>query len=372
MKQFSLPALTAAVLIGFIVGLSSCSSPSTNTLPGSWDKLGDYAGIPRDGAVGFTIGNFTYVGTGFNYASLTYLNDIWKYDPSSDSWYPVAPFPGQPRTNAVAFTLNGKGYVGTGYNILNGSTNPLSDFWQFDPTAGPTGTWTQVADFGFTSDQGAASVSARYGCASFTVKNRAFVGWGENISQFGYKDLWEYDDINNVWIQRPDTGSKRLNPFVFIINDMAYVGGGYDPGSLTYPVDFNKFDVTKLNADGTGSPWSAQNGLTGKDVNGNAIVQPRPRQQASTFVINGFGYLTMGTSGAGDTWQYTPSTDTWLQYYSLTTNTPIAGAARAGAVGFAVTVNSVPYGILTTGGSGNTKLDDCWRFNPIGVEPDNK
>jgi hypothetical protein len=56
----------------------------------------------------------------------------------------------------------------------------------------------------------------------------------------------------------------------------------------------------------------------------------------------------------------------------MTTNTPITGAARSSAVSFAVTVGNAGYGIITTGGSGNTKFDDCWRFNPLGVEPDYK
>jgi N-acetylneuraminic acid mutarotase len=358
--------------------ITSCNPSSSTTLLGSWDKLGDFAGIPRDGAVSFVINNFAYVGTGYNYASNQFLNDFWKYDPNSDAWYEIAPFPGDLRTGAVAFSLNGKGYVGLGYNLLNGSTNPLSDFWQYDPTVGPNGQWTRIADFAFTSDQQSATVSARYGSAAFTVTDqnstqRAFVGWGQDINQFDYKDLWEYDPTNNVWIQRPGTGSKRLYPFTFVIDNLAYVGGGYDPaGGNSYPVDINVFDVSKLNPDGSGSPWSPKNGLTGKDQNGNAITQPKTRQQASTFSIGGYGYLTMGSAGAGDCWQYNPTSDTWIQYFSMTTNIPIAGVARSAAVGFTVQVGSTTVGILTTGGNATLKYDDCWKFNPLGVEPDNK
>ncbi len=371
-RQCTLLFLSVVLMAGLACNLSSCNSTTTNAFPGSWDQLSDFAGIPRDGAVGFVINNIAYVGTGYSSFSSKYLNDFWKYDPNSDSWFPVAPFPGQARENAVAFSLNGKGYVGTGYNIVNGSNNPMSDFWEFDPAAGPMGAWNRIADFGYTSDQQAATVSARYQCAAFTVKNRAFVGWGEDIGQFGYKDLWEYDQVNNFWIQRPDAGSKRINPFVFVIDDLAYVGGGYDPGSQTYPVDIHKFDVTQLHADGSGNPWSAKNRLTGKDLKGNAILQPHTRQLASTFSINGLGYITMGDAGGGDTWQYDPVHDTWLQFFSMTTNTPIAGAPRSSAIGFTVNINGTDFGILTTGGNGTKKLDDCWKFNPAGNEPDNQ
>jgi len=373
MRRLLLLTCTMVVLGSMGFYITSCNPSSTTTLPGSWDKIGDFAGIPRDGAVGFVVNNFAFVGTGFNYSSNKFLQDFWKYDPSNDSWYPVAPFPGDPRTGAVAFSLNGFGYVGLGYNLLNGSTNPLSDFWRFDPAAGPTGTWTRIADFGYTSQQQSATVSARFGSGAFTVQNRAFVGWGVDINNFDYKDLWEYDVVNNVWIQRPDTGSKRMYPFIFVINDIAYVGGGYDPaGGASYPVDFNKFDVSSLNPDGSGSPWSSLNGLTGKDKNGNAITQPKTRQQAATFSIDGFGYLTLGSAGSGDCWQYNPATDTWLQYFSMVTNVPIAGANRLAPVSFTVQIGDSHYGILTTGGNGNNKYDDCWKFNPVGVEPDNK
>jgi N-acetylneuraminic acid mutarotase len=379
-KMRRLLLLTCTILVLGSMGfyITSCNPSSSTTLPGSWDKLGDFAGIPRDGAVAFVINNFGYVGTGYNALSNKFLQDFWKYDPASDSWYPAAPFPGDARTGAVAFTLNGIGYVGCGYNILNGSNHPLSDFWKYDPTVGPTGQWTQIADFGFSTLQQAATVSARYGCGAFTVKDatqqdRVFVGWGVDVNGFDYKDLWEYDAANNVWIQRPDTGSKRVYPFIFVIDNMAYVGGGYDPaGGGTYPVDFNRFDVTQLNPDGTGSPWTGVNGLTGKDKNGNAITQPRTRQQAGTFSIGGFGYLTEGSAGSGDCWQYNPTTDTWLQYFSMSTNIPIAGTSRSAPVSFTVKIGDSFYGILTTGGNSSIKYDDCWKFNPLGVEPDNK
>ena len=365
---------TLIVLSGTGFYISSCNPSTSTTLLGSWDKMGDFAGFPRDGAVGFVINNgindIAYVGTGYNFASNKFYQDFWKYDPTSDSWYGVAAFPGEARTGAVAFQLNGKGYVGLGYNLLNGSTNPLSDFWQYDPTVGAGGQWKRIADFGYTSNQLDTTVTARFGSGAFTVNNRAFVGWGQDINAYNYKDLWEYDAVNNVWIQRPGAGSKRIYPFIFVIDEMAYVGGGYDPaGGNSYPVDFIKFDVTQLNPDGSGSPWSAKNGLTGKDQNGNAITQPRTRQMAVTFSINGFGYLTTGTAGAGDCWQYNPSTDTWLQYFSMTTNVPITGANRAAAVGF--TINHT-FGILTTGGNSSIKYDDTWKFDPAGIEPDNK
>ncbi|MBS1490718.1 MAG: hypothetical protein JSS93_09330 [Bacteroidetes bacterium] len=394
MKQILVRSGSLLFISVLLIGLASCSNPSSTTFPGSWDKLGSFAGIPRQGAASFVINNIGYVGLGYNglnNINTAFLSDFWKYDPVADAWYQIAPFPGAGRRDAVAFVMNGKAYVGTGYNLASGVNNPLSDFWQYDPSVAPIGKWTRVADFGYSKDQLAATVSARYGCGAFAVNNRGFVGWGNDVNLYDYKDLWEFLPDSTApgsagpgyWKQRPGAGSKRAFPFTFVINngdnDIAYVGGGYDQaGGQSYPVDFIRFDVSKIST----SPWTYLNGLTGKDKNGNAIVQPRPRQQASAFAINGFGYITMGSAGAGDTWQYTPATldnngnitggDTWAQYFSITTNVPINGASRADAVGFAVTISGKGYGILTTGGNGNSSFDDCWRFDPTGIEPDYK
>jgi|GEM_PF-46372 len=389
--------------LALIVVNTSCNGPSTTTLLGSWDKIGDFPGFPRSGAVYFVINDTVYVGTGFNYqlssnsTSLGFnnafgrLSDFWKYDPSIDSWVQKASLgdsigtgPGTgagkvaaggfARSNAVGFSIGNYGYVGTG--SPDGGTTLLSDFWQFDPTAGKWGKWTRIAPF--AGGYAAQPLAPRYSALAFTIQGRGFVGGGTTFGKMNLKDFWEFvpgdgSFLSGTWVQQPDIGgSKRANAFVMIIDDFAYVGGGSDNGQFV--TDFFKFDVSKLEG-GAQSPWIAVNGLTGKDVNGNAITQPRPRELASAFAIDHYGYLTCGSTGGpnSDTWQYDPSTDTWIQYFSFSTNQPIPGASRMGALGFAVTTPSGTYGYLTTGESARTyQYDDAWKFNPTGVEQDNK
>jgi len=373
MKHFLLPMLTLVVFAG-LLSLSSCNTSSSTTLPGSWDQLGDFDGVTRSGAAGFVIGNYAYMGTGYNFDVPERLTDFWRYDPQIDTWIQMANFPGVPRSNAVGFSLNGKGYIGTGIGGTDiNNPIPLGDFWQFDPSVGTRGQWTRIADFGYPAYDTAL---ARYGALAFSVGGRGFVGGGYNAA--GLKDFWEYDQPNNQWVQRPSIGgSKRQNGFVFVIDDYAYVGGGNDNGS--YVTNFFRFDPTAL-SDTTKNPWFELNGLTGKDQNGNAIVQPKPRELACAWAINGFGYLSCGSIGApqSDTWQYTPpivnsngvitSGDTWLQYFSFASNTPTVGSARDSGFGFAIGL----FGHITTGKSGSRRFDDSWLFNPVGVEPDNK
>src|SRR5258707_11278174 len=112
-------SFVASILVFFAlqISLSSCnSSPSTSTLPGSWDKLGDFAGYPRTGASYFVINGVAYVGCGFNFdlsglaGASGRLKDFWKYDAASESWTQVTDFPGGVTSGAVAFSLNVKGY----------------------------------------------------------------------------------------------------------------------------------------------------------------------------------------------------------------------------------------------------------------------
>lgn len=363
------------IMFAGLLNLSSCNTSTTITLPGSWDLLGGFDGVTRSGATGFIIGNYAYMGTGYNFDLPARLTDFWRYDPQIDTWVQMAKFPGLPRSNAVGFSLNGKGYIGTGIGGTDiNNPLPLGDFWEFDPSVGSKGKWTRIADFGHSATYDTAL--ARYGAVAFTVGGRSFVGGGYNLA--GLKDMWEYSPATNLWIQRPSLGgSKRQNGFVFVIEPYAYVGGGNNNGS--YVTDFYRFDPTAL-SDTTKNPWFALNGLTGKDLNGNLIVQPRPRELACAWAISGFGYLSCGSIGApqSDTWQYTPPTvskngivtsgDTWLEYFSFSNNTPVIGVARDSGFGFAIG----SFGYITTGKSGSRRLDDCWVFNPLGVEPDNK
>jgi hypothetical protein len=378
MKKLLLPMITLTLFAG-LLSLSSCNTSSSTTLPGSWDQLGDFDGVTRSGAVGFVIGNYAYLGTGYNFDVPERLTDFWRYDPQIDTWIQMADFPGLPRSNAVGFSLNGKGYIGTGLGGTDiNNPVPLGDFWQFDPTTGPKGSWTRIADFGTPTAYDTALI--RYGALAFSVNNRGFVGGGYYLA--GLKDFWEYDQPNNQWIQRPSIGgSKRQNGFVFVnqegSQEYAYVGGGNDNG--TYVVNFFRFDSSLL-SDTTQNPWFELNGLTGKDKNGNAIVQPKPRELACAWSISGLGYLSCGSTGApqSDTWQYTPpiinssgvitTGDTWIQYFSFANNTPTVGSARDSGVGFAIGL----FGHITTGKNGSRRLDDSWLFNPVGVEPDNK
>ena len=102
-----------------------------------WTIKGNFAGLARRGAVSFSIGNKGYTGTGF----LTYrLKDFWEYDATTDSWSQKADFGGTTRYYAVGFAIENKGYIATGDdgNATNGGAT--NDIWEYDPNSN---SWTQ-------------------------------------------------------------------------------------------------------------------------------------------------------------------------------------------------------------------------------------
>jgi hypothetical protein len=105
----------------------------------TWIQKADFAGGARYATSGFSIGSYGYVGTGtdFTGGGFTFRNDFWQYDPVSDTWIQKADFAGGARELAVGFSINNKGYIGTGLGA--------SDFWEYDPTLN---IWTRKADFG--------------------------------------------------------------------------------------------------------------------------------------------------------------------------------------------------------------------------------
>ncbi|MCB9265374.1 MAG: hypothetical protein H6558_10145 [Lewinellaceae bacterium] len=91
-----------------------------------WAQKADLADGERLGAVGFSIGQKGYIGTGSDGGG--YRKDFWEYDPQTNTWSQKADLAGGGRYSAVGFSIGQKGYVGTGYN-----DGYRKDFWEYFP-----------------------------------------------------------------------------------------------------------------------------------------------------------------------------------------------------------------------------------------------
>jgi N-acetylneuraminic acid mutarotase len=216
--------------------------PSQNTTTagvttvGKWTQIADLPANPgttgRYGAVAGSVGNFGYVGCGFDGNN---EKDFYKYDPTSNTWTTFAGFPGDKRINAVAFTINNVMYVGTGIN--NGQY--VTDFYAYDPSKDAWTVKNQLANISNSTASYDYSKVARSQAVAFTVGNYGYVATGSSGSVT--TTCYQYDPTQDIWTaMNPFLGTGRNSAVGFGIGNFGYVGTGYS-GSTRLD-DFWTFD----------------------------------------------------------------------------------------------------------------------------------
>jgi N-acetylneuraminic acid mutarotase len=216
--------------------------PSQNTVTtgvttaGKWTQVADLPVNPgttgRYGAVAGSVGNFGYVGCGFDGNN---EKDFYKYDPTSNTWTTFAGFPGDKRINAVAFTINNVMYVGTGIN--NGQY--VTDFYAYDPSKDAWTVKNQLANISNSTASYDYSKVARSQAVAFTVGNYGYVATGSSGSVT--TTCYQYDPTQDIWTaMNPFLGTGRNSAVGFGIGNFGYVGTGYS-GSTRFD-DFWTFD----------------------------------------------------------------------------------------------------------------------------------
>ena len=213
-------------------------------------------------------------------------DDVYQYDPITNSWNVLPDFPGMARSFGIGTTANGKAYFGFGAT----NTAYLKDFWSFDPD---NGTYTQLAS---------CDCSSRRHPAMISIGNNIYVGLG-NDEFSDKKDWWVYSIKNNVWTQIADLpGPARHHPYMFNAGGQVYAGLGHS-GPTIYR-DWYKLD-TALNT------WTQMNQFPGEG-----------RVAGTQFNMNGFGFILSGDGDnhnymdTGEMWRYNPADDSWLQFPS--------------------------------------------------------
>jgi len=323
--------ITFYILCSFLLTVLSFQSYAQPT--NAWNQKGDFGGIRRAGAVGFSIGTKGYLGTGVGSSDSLWRNDFWEYDPSADSWTQKADLGGTPRIFAVGFSIGLKGYVGTGlvgYDSLAGSFT--QDFWEFDPT---TNTWTQKADFGGMD---------RYGAVGFSIGSKGYLGTGNSFAQDHMNDFWEYDPAADTWTALANlAGPGRTFATGFSIGNKGYIGTGNIGGSSTN--DFYEYDPLT-------DSWAAKASFGGLN-----------RYGAFGTSDGTYGYIGTGRlfdkTNLNDFWIYNPVSDTWAQRAKL------GDSIRTFATGF--NIGDKIY--VGTGEDSHFYFGDIWEYNTTCIPP---
>jgi N-acetylneuraminic acid mutarotase len=215
-----------------------CFNPATN----SWSMAASLPDPPsspvgsgaRYGALGFAIGNYGYISTGYvGYAT----KDLWRFDPSMNAplgaWSQQVSMGGSKRTGAVVMVNNNKAYVCTGAN--NG--NALNDMWVYDPANAST-PWSKLSNINnnytdSTFDDDYSDI-ARSNAVAFVINNKGYLTLGENGAYT--KKTWEYNFATDRWLRKADfERTPRSNATAFTVGGRGYVGlGAVNNGSTPY------------------------------------------------------------------------------------------------------------------------------------------
>lgn len=295
---------------------------------GTWTQKANFGGLAKQGAVGFSIGNKGYIGTGADNNGNS--KDFWEWDQATNVWTQKADFGGTERTYAVGFSIGIKGYIGTGatYNAV-----VLQDFWEWDQA---TNIWTQKANF---------VGQPRNEAIGFSIGTKGYIGTG-NLGQSFTNDFWEWDGDTssatyNIWTQKVNFGgSARQGAVGFSIGTKGYIGTGHDFSNVLYD-DFWEWDqATNL--------WTQKTNVGGP-----------LREMAVGFSIGTKGYIGTGSDGYNamydDFWEWDQTSNTWAQ------KTNFGGIGRWAAVGFSIGTK----GYIGTGsdfGSSSSFTQDFWEY----------
>jgi len=283
--------------------------PTTQAGCSSWTQKANFGGGNRNRAVGFSIGNKGYIGTG-GYGN--YKKDFWEYDPITNLWAQKANFAGTARVHAVGFSIGKKGYIGTG--------STTNEFYEYDQS---TNLWTQKANFG------GAPIWQGVG---FSIGKKGYIGTGDATNYT--KDFWEYDPASDTWTQKADFGgTARAGAVGFGLGNKGYIGTGWDGNQKK---DFWEYDPIA-------DTWTQKANFGG----------------LQRFYATGFSISTCnkGYIGGGDNWtwnkdfwEYDPVTDTWTQIADYT------GSGVSMMVGFSIE----SMGYVGTGANAGTQ--QFWTY----------
>lgn len=190
------------------------------------------------------------------------------------------------------------------------------------------GNWVSQSDF-----EGVARSSS----TAFSINDIGYVGLGYD-GEDRLKDFWSYDPGRNSWTQvAPFPGIARNSAVGFGAAGKGYVGLGYDGQSKLG--DFWQYDPTLNKWDSVTAP------------NG-----PSARYAAVAFSINDIGYVGTGYDGnyLKDFWAYDPSNNSWTQ------KTSYGGSKRRDAVSFVIDGK----GYICTGINNGSYEKDFYRYDP--------
>lgn len=184
----------------FVIGGNSLYE--FNTVALTWTKKQDFPGNYRYYGTSFAFNGKVYYGFGEGYYPAPsccnngqYFNDLWQYDPVTDTWTFLQNAPFEPRSRMVQFVIGNTAYLGFGW-VSWPSVKSFDDLWSYNIE---TSTWTQI--------NVPVSINSNYvsSATSFSVNSKGYiVGLSSGSNSTSWRSLWEFDPAISSWTQKAD------------------------------------------------------------------------------------------------------------------------------------------------------------------------
>ncbi len=242
---------TFVIPLALIVALTLAVPTLAFHSQGAWQQVN--TPISPDNRVGHSltvINNVVYLFGGYTAAGLR--NDLWKFDPVTNSWTNLGSGGPPARIRHAAAAVDGKLVIHGG---TDGATK-LDDLWIYDPGVNA---WTQGTPVG---PQPPA-----------LMEHRAVVSGGKLYLVGGIKsdgpsnELWMYDSTANSWSEKEDYPGPYGGAYgaaVFTPGSNIMVGGTTGDDYYVYNPGANSWEAkTAVNFPNRTSPGTAQVGAAG-------------------------------------------------------------------------------------------------------------
>ena len=191
-QKNNFPGFNRQNTIGFSLnnkGYLFCGFTGVNTVVGdmweydpaldSWTQKANSPVTTRNGPTAIVINNKAYVGLGSDVSGSTCYTDFYRFDPIANTYTQVANIPVGLAAPAH-FCIDSTGYIGLGY--VN-STLVSDQLFKFDPYSN---SWAALTNF---------SGPSRAWCISDTVNGKPYIGTGADLNNNIFlSDLWTWPD----------------------------------------------------------------------------------------------------------------------------------------------------------------------------------
>ncbi|HEY7066928.1 MAG TPA: kelch repeat-containing protein [Chloroflexota bacterium] len=281
-----------------------------------------------------------------------YFNDLWAYQPGSNSWTQLTPLGSPPSARighaAVWDSASTRMLVFGGSGFVNSLNTYFNDLWAYQVS---TNTWIQLTPTGSLPP-----VREGHTAVWDAANSQLLVFGGHNIPpccspENFFNDLWAYQSASNAWAQFTPTGGPPTTRAHHTAvwdgsSSRMFVFGGSHNGDR-----FNDLWIFQL----TTTSWSAAQLLPPPRESHSAVWDPTNSQMLV------FGGQAQNGPPTSILWAYRPATNTWSQL------TP-SGTLPPARSWHAAAWDAASSRMLVFGGCCDNHLNplnDLWAYQPV-------